>query len=157
MRSFMTQAILMVCIIFAAVLAFRYWNTDLPKLDFSLKLPPVSTYLQKDAAQNPVSIVCPVSETENPDAGPQWNIPPRPTQSDFPQKALRDGVAGWAKVVCKAMPDGSVKDCQVAEEAPAYYGFGESAIKVVQRGCLTTYPPESAPKVFTVRVPYNLY
>lgn len=157
MRSFATQVILVICMIIAAVLAVRYWNAQLPKIDLNLELPPISSYQDRDDSQKMIRVVCPVSDMEDPTAEPTWTVPPRPTEYDYPAGALQEGVAGWARVVCRAMPDGMVKDCEVAEEAPAGYGFGESAIKIAQRGCLSTFSPEDGSKSFTVRVPFNLY
>ena len=93
---------------------------------------------------------------EDPDAEPQWTVAPRTTDSDYPGQALRLGISGVVRVACIANPDGMVSDCTVVEEQPADYGFGESALKVIRRGCMTTFPSELEPKAFSVNVPFSL-
>lgn len=101
--------------------------------------------------------VCPAaSNDETAASAPSWSIPPAPRASDFPQAALDEGLSGVALVQCVARADGRLTDCQVVEETPAGYGFGESAIRIVQRGCLTPSPLRDDGAPFTVRIPFTL-
>lgn len=127
-------------------------------------LPPAITLIDENGTRTilsldaPVEMICPVQSEEEVSADPQptWAVPPAPDERDFPQQALDAGIGGTASVTCLAMPDGSVKDCRVTTESPTGYGFGESTIRIVQRGSLTRFSEELSPAEFTVRVPFNL-
>lgn len=128
-------------------------------------LPPVITLIDENGTRTvlsldaPVEMICPAQSGEAASSEPQptWTIPPAPNAHDFPLAALDAGIGGAASVTCLAMPDGRVRDCRVTTETPAGYGFGESAINIVQRGCLTRFSEELSPAEFTVRVPFNIY
>lgn len=101
--------------------------------------------------------VCPSAPSgETATSAPGWSIPPAPRESDFPQAALDEGLSGVASVQCLARADGRVTDCQVVEETPAGYGFGDSAVRIVQRGCLPPSPLWEDGAAFTVRIPFTL-
>lgn len=152
----MTQVILVVCMIIAAALAVRYWNSPLPKPDFSLSLPETITSPKPAASEKMIRVVCPDVPMEDPEGNPKWTVAPQPTDRDYPARALRHGILGVVSVMCVSNPDGMVSNCTAAEENPTGYGFGESAIKIVQRGCMNTYSPELPPKVISVKVPFSL-
>lgn len=128
-------------------------------------LPPAITLIDENGTRTvlsldaPVEMICPAQSGEEVSSYPQptWAVPPAPNEHDFPLAALDAGIGGAASVACLAMPDGRVRDCRVTTETPAGYGFGESAINIVQRGCLTHFSEEHSPVEFTVRVPFNIH
>lgn len=67
----------------------------------------------------------------------QWTRPPRPTERDFPQRALDRGVGGSATVECMLTPSGRAEQCRVLTETPSGMGFGAAALRIVQRGQLS--------------------
>ena len=89
---------------------------------------------------------------------PQWARPPRPTERDFPQRALDRGVGGSATVECTVTPSGRPEDCRVVSEEPSGMGFGAAAVRIVQRGQLSPRTVDGAATnaKFVVRVPFNL-
>lgn len=56
----------------------------------------------------------------------------RPTaallQANWPTKALKEGVSGRATIGCVVTAQGTLRSCTVVDEAPAGYGFGQSAL-----------------------------
>lgn len=69
-------------------------------------------------------------------AGPFW-----------PDMALRAGEAGSATVQCVALASGKLTDCEVVQESPRGFGFGQAALRMAQRGWMTAAPlPPDAPK-----------
>ncbi|MBK1968261.1 energy transducer TonB [Brevundimonas diminuta] len=89
---------------------------------------------------------------------PQWARPPRPTERDFPQRALDRGVGGSATVECTVTPSGRPEACRVVSEEPSGMGFGAAAVRIVQRGQLSPRTVDGAATnaKFVVRVPFNL-
>ena len=89
---------------------------------------------------------------------PQWARPPRPTERDFPQRALDRGVGGSATVECTVTPSGKPEGCRVVSEEPSGMGFGSAAVRIVQRGQLSPRTVDGAATnaKFVVRVPFNL-
>jgi len=89
---------------------------------------------------------------------PQWARPPRPTERDFPQRALDRGVGGSATIECTVTPNGRPEGCRVVSEEPSGMGFGAAAIRIVQRGQLSPRTVDGAATnaKFVVRVPFNL-
>jgi len=87
---------------------------------------------------------------------PSWRIPPRIGVSDFPQRALNAGVSGGAIVQCNASAEGVPQNCIVLDEQPARMGFGEAAVRIVQRGRLKKSGDWLPGARFTVRIPFNL-
>ncbi|WP_292051303.1 energy transducer TonB, partial [Brevundimonas sp. UBA5866] len=89
---------------------------------------------------------------------PQWSRAPRPTERDFPQRALDRGVGGYAVVECTVTPSGRPEGCRTIEESPSGMGFGQAAQRIVQRGQLSPRTVDGAATnaKFTVRVPFNL-
>ena len=89
---------------------------------------------------------------------PQWARPPRPTERDFPQNAFEAKISGTATIECVVNTSGRPEDCRVISETPEDMGFGEAAIRIVQRGQLSPRTVDGAAinaKVM-VRVPFNL-
>lgn len=155
MRSFSVQIIAVIGMVFALMLAVRFWGTEAPKIP---AMPSFQMPIPKPVSDELVEVVCPFQTGDeiSEDPQPVWTVPPAPNEDDFPQEALDAGISGSASVTCLAMPDGRVRDCRVTTETPAGYGFGESTIRIVQRGCLTRFSEEHPPSEFTVRVPFNL-
>ncbi|MBJ7486111.1 energy transducer TonB [Brevundimonas sp.] len=87
-----------------------------------------------------------------------WSRPPRPTADDFPARAMDRGVSGSATVSCTAQANGRPANCRVVSETPAGMGFGQAAVRIVQRGQLSPRTVDGAATnaTFTVRVPFNL-
>lgn len=155
MRSDFVQIIAITGMILMAVLAIRFWGTEAPKMP---ALPSFQMPLPQATPDTLVEVACPIQTgvEVSEDPQPKWTVPPTPTERNFPNAALNAGIGGEASVICLAMPDGRVEGCRVATEIPAGYGFGESAIRIVQRGCLTRFSEELPPVEFTVRVPFTL-
>lgn len=51
----------------------------------------------------------------------------------YPQKAQREEKAGWAIVECQTQVSGDLKNCRILGEAPADYGFGAAAMKLMPK------------------------
>ncbi|MCA0368023.1 MAG: energy transducer TonB [Proteobacteria bacterium] len=88
----------------------------------------------------------------------QWARQPRPTADDFPARALEREISGSATVECTAQASGRPTRCRVIEESPSGMGFGNAAIRVVQRGQLSPRTVDGAAEdaTFRVRVPFTL-
>jgi protein TonB len=60
----------------------------------------------------------------------------RPTAEElarfYPDRALRNGVAGLASITCQVTARGAVFGCRVVAETPADYGFGDAALKLAR-------------------------
>ena len=91
-------------------------------------------------------------------SNPQWSRPPIATVNDFPQRALDRNISGSATVECTATPSGRPAGCRVTSESHPDIGFGEAAIRIVQRGQLSprTIDGAAVNSKFTVRVPFTL-
>jgi protein TonB len=61
---------------------------------------------------------------------PSWLQKPTAEQMAriYPERAARLGLKGAATLVCEVLATGSIRNCVVAEEAPAGRGFGEAAM-----------------------------
>lgn len=95
-------------------------------------------------------------EKEEPQTAPSWVLPPRPIMSDYPRGARRNLISGSAVVACTATAQGVIQNCKVAEEQPANMGFGEAAVKIVERGRLAPHPNGVAYEGLLIGVPFNL-
>ena len=62
-------------------------------------------------------------------AGPFW-----------PDRALRAGEAGSATIQCVALASGKLADCDLVQENPKGFGFGQAALRMAQRGWMTAAP-----------------
>ena len=89
----------------------------------------------------------------------RWLTPPRPTASDYPQRAVDRGLSGGAAVRCEAALSGKPTNCVVIGEVPHGSGFGEAAVKIVLRGRLdpATIKPEEVGTTFVVTVPFSIH
>ncbi|WP_271145371.1 energy transducer TonB [Brevundimonas sp. NIBR10] len=86
-----------------------------------------------------------------------WSRPPRVTADDFPSRALDRGVGGFATVSCTAAATGRPANCRVVSESPAGLGFGQAAVRVVQRAQLSPRSSGTiADPTFTTRVEFNV-
>lgn len=87
-----------------------------------------------------------------------WSRPPRPTESDYPSRAMDRGISGSAVVRCTAQANGRPANCEVVSETPSGMGFGSAAVRIVQRGQLSPRTVDGAATnaSFEVRVPFNL-
>jgi TonB family protein len=65
---------------------------------------------------------------------PVWaTLPDGASLADhFPERAQRMGVSGRAKILCVAAEDGSLNSCEVLEEFPRGYGFGEATLRTAR-------------------------
>lgn len=61
---------------------------------------------------------------------PRWASVPSPEiiARAYPRAALRQGLAGAARITCLANGSGALKECRVTGEAPGGYGFGAAAL-----------------------------
>lgn len=86
----------------------------------------------------------------------EWSRPPRPTEADFPQRALDRNVDGSATVECTAASNGRPSDCRILAEDPPGLGFGSAALRIIQRGQLS---PRTVDRMLgekiEVRIPFN--
>ncbi|GAA0767966.1 TonB family protein [Brevundimonas olei] len=89
----------------------------------------------------------------------RWLTPPRPTASDYPQRAVDRGLSGGAAVRCEVALSGKPTNCAVVAEVPPGSGFGEAAVKIVRRGRLNpaTIRPEEVGSAFVVTVPFSIH
>lgn len=87
---------------------------------------------------------------------PEWERAPRPTANDYPQRAIDAGVSGGAAITCIAAASGIPENCQVLQEKPEGYGFGEAALKIVKRGRLREgdWLPGGS---FVVVIPFSIH
>ena len=86
----------------------------------------------------------------------QWQVVPRPVGDEFPPKALDEGVSGSATVSCDATSEGVIEACVIISETPEGYGFGQSAVRIVQRGRLVPSADGQPYEGFHITVPFNL-
>jgi protein TonB len=86
----------------------------------------------------------------------------RPTGDDvqryFPRKARKAGVEGRAVLTCSVTAEGLLANCQVSDETPPDYGFGETARKLIPLFKMrpTTRDGVAVPGG-TVRIPLRFY
>lgn len=94
-----------------------------------------------------------------PNVESRWLTPPRPTASDYPQRAVDRGISGGAAVRCEVAASGKPTNCVVVAEVPRGGGFGEAAVKIVLRGRLdpATIKPEEVGSTFVVTVPFSIH
>lgn len=87
----------------------------------------------------------------------QWDMRPTLQADDYPALALMFEMEGAATLRCVGVADGSVRHCEVIEE-DGQVGFGESAIRVVERGRVHPHTIEGVAQnaTFTVRIPFLL-
>jgi len=59
-----------------------------------------------------------------------WLSKPTPAQMDrlFPRRAIENEKAGGATLMCDVLLSGAVAGCQVIDESPVGYGFGQAAL-----------------------------
>lgn len=86
-----------------------------------------------------------------------WVARPVPMADDFPPFAAAMSINGWAEVNCLATAEGLPNACTAMRARPDGLGFGEAAVRVIQRARLTPAPSNdvSSERVFKVRVPFN--
>ena len=87
---------------------------------------------------------------------PSWRIPPRVMASDFPQHALNAGTSGAAAVQCNVSAEGVPENCIVLQERHTGMGFGDAAVRIVQRGRLKKSGDWLPGARFTVVMPFTL-
>lgn len=87
----------------------------------------------------------------------QWAERPALQADDYPALALMFEMEGAATLRCVGAADGSVRHCEVIEE-DGQVGFGESAIRVVERGRVHPHTIDGVAQnaTFTVRIPFLL-
>lgn len=82
-----------------------------------------------------------------------WIRQPRPTERDFPQRALDRGVSGTADVECVIGVSGRPENCRAVKVQPSGMGFDAAAVRIVQRA---QADPRFEGRSATVTVPFNL-
>lgn len=87
----------------------------------------------------------------------QWNHRPTLQADDYPPIPLVLMMSGAATLRCIAATDGSVRGCEVIAE-DGLVGFGDSAIRVVERGSLHPQTVDGVAQnaTFTVRIPFEM-
>ncbi len=68
----------------------------------------------------------------------QWLAPAGPY---WPERALRAGAQGLAKIDCRVGSDGHLNDCQVADDDPVGMGFVDATLKMAERHWMVAGPP----------------
>ena len=63
--------------------------------------------------------------------------------SFFPPRAFRADLGGYALIGCKLGPDGRLGDCDVRNEIPANYGFGEAALRMAAARAVIAAKPDA--------------
>lgn len=86
----------------------------------------------------------------------QWQVVPPPAPLDFPQRAMHEGLSGRATVSCDASSQGVIENCEIVSETPEGYGFGLSAVQIVQRGRLVPSADGQPYEGFQITVPFTL-
>lgn len=83
----------------------------------------------------------------------RWKATP-PTKFSSPLAADVLGVSGAVRLTCEAQADGALKNCVVAAEAPAKWGFGRSALGLARGYRLEALAEgaTSSPQLVTVRI-----
>ncbi|MDB5441144.1 MAG: TonB family protein [Caulobacteraceae bacterium] len=90
---------------------------------------------------------------------PEWVSRPSPEQfaSLFPERAAKEHVSGTATLRCLIGLDQKLNDCQVLDEGPAGYGFGQVALGMAALSLMAP-PTENGRPVANspIRIPYTL-
>lgn len=88
----------------------------------------------------------------------QWSRRPEIQAGDYPAQALQLGLSGRVVVRCTARSDGAPVNCRVVSEDPVGYGFGEAAVRIVERGRLAPLTIDGAATnaTFQVTIPFTL-
>jgi TonB family protein len=68
-----------------------------------------------------------------------------------PERAIRNGVAGRAKIECQVTPDGHLRDCKVGHEWPQAFGFGAAALAMSK-----AIRMNGGPGVVTIPIRFNI-
>lgn len=89
--------------------------------------------------------------------GIQWETRPTVLPEDYPAVPLALEINGSATLRCVSAADGSVQRCEVLTEDGAL-GFGQSAIRLVERGRTRPLTVAGVPRdaIFTVRIPFQM-
>jgi len=72
----------------------------------------------------------------------------------FPDRAARNGVGGYADLVCIADQSGKLTNCSVDEESPLDFGFGSAALHMANQQWIRVAPGAQRPVL--VRVDFQL-
>ncbi len=77
----------------------------------------------------------PVNSAVHDTAG-TWTYPSGPVMERFyPDKAIHDHVGGSATIYCTLAADGPLTACDILNETPAGYGFGEATANAFLQYC----------------------
>ena len=75
----------------------------------------------------------------------------------YPERAKRLSVEGSVSLACKVTPTLALSDCQVTNESPSGYGFGEAAKTRMENGNFRIQPSQlTANRVFRAHVNFKL-
>jgi protein TonB len=84
----------------------------------------------------PAVITAPVATTQPPGIirNPVWISRPTPEQVGrlYPERAVARGVTGSATLWCGIRANGTMTDCQIVDESPAGWRFGNAALSMAQ-------------------------
>jgi TonB family protein len=86
----------------------------------------------------------------------QPTAPAVPSIDGYPMRALREGAGGRVTLSCILQENLSVRDCEVIEEDPVDFGFGETAMRRVGQFRFKV-PADGtlAPVGAAIRIPFN--
>lgn len=74
----------------------------------------------------------------------------------YPQRALREEVAGATVLRCRVAAEGVLSDCEVASEEPAGMGFGAASLSLAPLFRMKPFTREGQPvEGGTVRIPLH--
>jgi protein TonB len=89
---------------------------------------------------------------------PDWLKMPTANQvaNAYPDRAYRQGKTGKATLLCKVAANGTVRDCAIASETPADYGFGAAGLKLTKHFRMKPQTIDGQPvDGGSVRIPLN--
>ena len=104
-----------------------------------------------------MSVLATAQETP-PTSGPVWESRPQQRASEYPNRAMRQGLSGSAVVTCQFGADARPDNCETVSETPEGYGFGSAAVGIVERGRFVreSVTLEVVGQTFTVRIPFRI-
>ena len=89
---------------------------------------------------------------------PTWVTAPVARSEDYPRFARIVRAEGHVTVQCEALPTGALSACTAMSEKPADLGFGDEAVRVVQRGLAAPRTVDGTPVTSRIqtRIPFRI-